>query len=280
MGSACTSSLDCVMDGESWSVDNILDFSGSGFEYTTDGGVTWTASTGEYGFAGGDAVSCVGTDCYSAGEVSSDGGHTWSNTPSDLVYSTVGFSGNVPGGLDCPSTSLCMAVGSNVRWISHPDAPNYGIDGNLATFTPSGPLSSWAYSNLDVNGSTGQVGPYSNLASVACTEVVSSNTSCVAVGVDGNGHSEIYLSGLLVPAAAEWSSAYASSHSTKNPPGCTHGTRPINCSNGDFWHTFTDVSVPGRRQISTLTRTSDSLAAGTQGISAMGGHPPTTPTWW
>ena len=48
-------------------------------------------------------------------------------------------------------------------------------------------------------------------------------------------------------------------HSTQ----CQHGPYPVNCATGDFWHTFGDLSVPGRGIPLNLTRTYNSLSAAT-----------------
>jgi RHS repeat-associated protein len=40
---------------------------------------------------------------------------------------------------------------------------------------------------------------------------------------------------------------------------------PIDTASGDFWHTFTDLSIPGRGPALDLTRTYNSLTAGTDG---------------
>jgi Domain of unknown function (DUF6531) len=62
----------------------------------------------------------------------------------------------------------------------------------------------------------------------------------------------------------------ASDRSQKNPTTCTSGKRPVNCASGDFWHTFTDVSVPGPGPALDLTRTYNSLSASTLGIFGYG----------
>src|SRR5208282_232935 len=38
---------------------------------------------------------------------------------------------------------------------------------------------------------------------------------------------------------------------------------PVNCASGDFWHTFTDLSVPGRGMPLDLTRTYNSALTAT-----------------
>jgi YD repeat-containing protein len=54
---------------------------------------------------------------------------------------------------------------------------------------------------------------------------------------------------------------------------CTHSITkgdPVDCASGDFYHTFTDVSVPGRGPALDLTRTYNSLDAATEGIFGYG----------
>jgi RHS repeat-associated protein len=46
---------------------------------------------------------------------------------------------------------------------------------------------------------------------------------------------------------------------------CNLTAWPVNCSTGDFWHTFTDTAVPGRGLPLDLTRTYNSLDAATAG---------------
>ena len=65
--------------------------------------------------------------------------------------------------------------------------------------------------------------------------------------------------------------------------GCSHGggcaeshktdcstVRPVNCATGEFWHTFSDLSVPGRGLPLSLTRTYNSLLAGQDGPFGFG----------
>ncbi|MGA2037590.1 MAG: IPT/TIG domain-containing protein, partial [Acidimicrobiales bacterium] len=51
---------------------------------------------------------------------------------------------------------------------------------------------------------------------------------------------------------------------------CNNGNYPVNCASGDFWHNFTDISVPGRSSGLDLTRTYNSLSASTEGIFGFG----------
>jgi RHS repeat-associated protein len=83
---------------------------------------------------------------------------------------------------------------------------------------------------------------------------------------------EAFLSGegSVSVVGVEAGSAYATGHISKLPPGCNHGKRPVNCGSGDFWHTFTDASVPGVGPSLDLTRTYNSLNASTEGIFGYG----------
>ena len=61
--------------------------------------------------------------------------------------------------------------------------------------------------------------------------------------------------------------------SSVHSSGCTHSITPgdpVDCASGDFYHTFTDVSVPGRGPALDLTRTYNSLTAATEGIFGYG----------
>ncbi len=56
----------------------------------------------------------------------------------------------------------------------------------------------------------------------------------------------------------------------KSGTSCSHGKYPVNCASGDFWHTFTDASIPGYGPGLDLTRTYNSLEASTEGIFGYG----------
>ncbi len=56
-----------------------------------------------------------------------------------------------------------------------------------------------------------------------------------------------------------YSTSVATSNSTTHTTSCTYGHYPIDCASGDFWHTFTDIAIPGRGPGLTLTRTYNAL---------------------
>jgi RHS repeat-associated protein len=57
--------------------------------------------------------------------------------------------------------------------------------------------------------------------------------------------------------------------SIRHNPTCSHG-QPVNCASGEFWHSFTDVSIPGRGPALNLTRTYNSMSAASKGIFGFG----------
>lgn len=67
-----------------------------------------------------------------------------------------------------------------------------------------------------------------------------------------------------------YGTSIGSSEATTNSTSCPSGAHPVDCASGDFWHTFTDVSIPGRGPGLTLTRTYNDLDAGTLGLFGYG----------
>ena len=67
--------------------------------------------------------------------------------------------------------------------------------------------------------------------------------------------------------------ATATEDAMVHSPGCQHhntASDPVDCASGDFFHTFTDVSVPGYGPALDLTRTYNSLEASAEGIFGYG----------
>ena len=62
----------------------------------------------------------------------------------------------------------------------------------------------------------------------------------------------------------------ASGSATAHSPTCTYGHYPVNCASGDFWHSFTDISIPGRGPGFKLTRTYNSVSPTSGGIFGYG----------
>ncbi len=92
-----------------------------------------------------------------------------------------------------------------------------------------------------------------------------SATPSLFVGADGvAGQPYILVSGTAA-ASVTLKATLASHHSSPTLKECSSGQRPVNCASGDFWHTFTDASVPGPGPALDLTRTYNSLAASSNG---------------
>ena len=66
-----------------------------------------------------------------------------------------------------------------------------------------------------------------------------------------------------------YSSAYGSGSAVSQSKACKHAD-PVNCASGDFWQTFTDVSIRGRGPGLDLTRTYNDLSASNQGMFGNG----------
>ena len=73
----------------------------------------------------------------------------------------------------------------------------------------------------------------------------------------------VFAEGGPVGAPLAPSETYGGGNPDEANPQCNHGANPVNCATGDFWHTFTDVAIPGRGLPLDLTRTYNSLDAAT-----------------
>ncbi len=169
MGAVTCDATRCIAVGESGAL-------------STDGGETWTETTGV------DlplSVSCGdgGTTCLAVGpnsgglfdptdmgnvSVSSDGGTSWTLQGSDLPASTATIQD-----VSCGDSTDCMVVGPS---------PTLGASLVIATTSDSG--SSWS----SFTGPTGFRYPPSNLGSVAYPTVsCTSSTACIIVGGTSSG---------------------------------------------------------------------------------------------
>ena len=95
----------------------------------------------------------------------------------------------------------------------------------------------------------------------------------IITGVDPAGWAIDNLSFVTptaVAVAPASGTAMATGKSARHSPSCTSGQRPVNCASGDFWHTFTDASIPGYGPALDLTRTYNSLNATAEGIFGYG----------
>ena len=123
---ACESDSACVSSG----------FNGSpsgpqSFFYTADGGSTWTTGSAPYGTIG-TYMTCQPPSCISVGSgllQTVDGGAAWTLAGSNASTTTF-------NSVDClPTTSTCLAVGTNTGGVSTPTLP-----GELIISTDGGAL--------------------------------------------------------------------------------------------------------------------------------------------
>jgi hypothetical protein len=99
--------------------------------------------------------------------------------------------------------------------------------------------------------------------------------NCMADGDFNDLIETVSLGGTI--SAAE--TALAKAEALNHMPSCVNGSRPVDCASGDFWHTFTDVSVPGRGRRSTSHAPTTRSAARPRGFSGSAGPHPTKATW-
>ncbi len=276
-------------NGTSWSAGTSIDTSGlasvscpsSSFCAAVDesgnalvyNGSSWSSRTNVDGSNYLSSVSCPsGSFCAAVDESGNAlvySGSSWSSV-SDVDSS------NYLTSVSCPTSSFCVAVdkGGNAityngtSWSSASTADSgtylasvscasstfcvttgtgYPVDANAATYNGS----AWS-SNFTLDGSN-------NPASISCP----SSSFCALVDQE-NG--VVYGT---PPNAVLSAVGIASGDSAVHNPTCNRG-QPVNCASGDFWHSFTDVKVPGRGPFLDLTRTYNSLSASTTGIFGFG----------
>ena len=116
------------------------------------------------------------------------------------------------------------------------------------------------------NGANGDVFGYS-VAVSGTTAIV----GAIGTVVNGTPQGATYVFGGPANGPIAYQSAVGlASGVTRHNSTCTSGTYPVNCASGDFWHTFTDISVPGRGPGLDLERSYNSIEAGTGGIFGYG----------
>jgi len=95
-------------------------------------------------------------------------------------------------------------------------------------------------------------------------------------GLTINGEQGVAAAGSAATLAPEKGTAYGASLAARYSPSCKHqivkGDKadPVDCASGDFYHAFTDASIPGYGSALDLTRTYNSLGASTEGIFGYG----------
>lgn len=257
-----------------------------GLAYTWSGGTSWTsaqiaglfiASSPLFGQAHtlscSSASFCVVLDDSSQTEVWD--GQAWSNpNPTGLGQAT---------SIDCPSVGQCLvtdesgvvATGDGTSWSAPISSGGHGLfaascasvgqcsisDSPVFTGPSTSPYSivdesgsQWTVDSVPVgvgfNGS--ELGPLQ----VSC----SPDGGCLAVDPVGGSYSVKEPPGGI----ADNRLLLGSDNPAMNTPYACSGD-PVNCATGNFSETDTDVAVPGRGVQLDLTRTYNSLAAGTPG---------------
>ncbi len=125
-------------------------------------------------------------------------------------------------------------------------------------------------------GPTGYEGPDNTFSDISAdyTSGVVSFTAGLAAGASTYFSLEEALSTSNVSTGSGQSpvTAYevgAAPNPRENLQDCSTG-QPVNCATGSFWHTFDDISVPGRGPALDLQRTYSSLLHGTDGMFGHG----------
>jgi hypothetical protein len=152
---ACESDSVCVASGYNGSPGDAQQFF-----YTANGGSTWASWTTYIGI--GTSMACQSSSCLSVGLgllQTVDGGATWVGAP------TTGMNTEFDSVACLPTTTTCLAVGTNDGGISTPTLP-----GELVISTNSG--ASWTDNSTALPAST------ATIRQVAC----GSATTCFATG--------------------------------------------------------------------------------------------------
>jgi YD repeat-containing protein len=79
-----------------------------------------------------------------------------------------------------------------------------------------------------------------------------------------------YLQVTYTPNAPTTTETLGGSNPAENVKQCHRTAYPVNCATGNFWHTFSDLAIPGRGPALDLNRTYNSLAAGNDGPFGFG----------
>jgi RHS repeat-associated protein len=178
-----------------------------------------------------------------------------------------------PGYPDAPTTVTANQSGQ-VHWTA--PASNGG-----AAIT--------SYSVTPYDSTAGANGP---TTTITCT----SGRPCLATNVNGliDGHSYYFSvaatnsagtgpaadSPVVTAEVIQPKETNASGSPLEPHAAAAHCTKalPVNCATGDFWHTFTDLSIQGTSLPLSLERTYNSLNAGTNGPFGYGWSSTATPT--
>ena len=268
---SCAAPGECVATG--WTRDSV----GPQSVVLAESNGTWgTATAVSFAALGGvtsypNSVSCATlTTCLIGGQYA-DG----SGTQQAFALHTSGVSVGSPTEL-LGTVNVTGAAITSVICLSSNDCV---LGGTYTTGSVSGVNQTQPALIQEVNGvylplpvdiapiDSNQIGAISTLACL-------SNTNCVV----GGTYDETYSGGIYPEAfAAQFSLTaigpalgVAQSGPTKDLKPCQQTRFPVNCSSGDFWHTFTDSQVKGYGPGLELTRTYNSLNASSEGLFGYG----------
>ena len=231
--------------GSSWSSATELTYDDtdySGGAASGDGFAQSVATSGPY-------VVIGSFTSYKAYVFTNEGGDTWSSA-ADLVDPT--------GGLD--NFGISVAISGTDVFVS---ANNDGALGDwgaaIDIYSQSG--SSWPIDTVTYLSDGDGESPFIAVSGSALLAAENYGAESVSISVLGD---DVPAATSVAPVALGKSSASANSSS------CNSGNYPVDCASGDFWHTFTDYSIPTYGPALKLTRTYNSLEAGTEGMFGYG----------
>jgi len=181
--------------------------------------------------------------------ITSDGAQP--TTP--VLTGGIGYGSDIVGEFVVPGTTTPAVVDGFSVDVGYIDTAN---STHVEVFGPAGQLlGSIATSSTGIDDIT------SHYADISYFLITGSDPS--GWTIDNLSYTAGSASGVAPVAVGKVLSAV---HSTS----CQSGNYPVDCASGDFWHTFNDVSVPVRGPALDLTRTYNSLQAGTEGMFGYG----------
>jgi len=205
---------------------------------TANGGVSWNSqSSGTsnqlYGISCPSISTCYAVGYYGTILATTNGGATWNSQSSGTSTELRGIS--------CPGVSTCFAVG------------DYGTI--LAT------------TNGGVSWNSQSSGTSNYLPGISCPSI----STCYAVGYYGTilAKTPLTTPPPSAPSAVEMANGGSPSQpNARDTEGCS--CDPINNTNGNFWHTYSDFFVPGRGIPLSFSHTYNSQFAGVDGPLGFG----------
>ena len=196
------------------------------------------------------------TDADGAAYVFAESGGTWSQTqeltPSDgVTHDEFGDSVALSG-----STVIVGAIDHEVGTNT--------AQGSAYVFTYAS--SAWTQQQKLTSLDGAADDHFGNSVAVSGTTFVVGAPNHTVSGNADMGTAYVFTQGYLPTLAGSLATGHAQRHSTST----TCSKYPVDCATGDFFHTFTDTSVPGRGPALNLSRTYNSLNASAKGIFGYG----------